>query len=337
MMVRRAYRTGTEWLLAISLLGIVLPQGAVAQDLNAVFETTGSQFLIGEHIPVTLKVTADQNTVVQWPDFGDTLPAGLTILRKEPVDTLQSEAGKVMYLQRFLVTAFDSGTYAVEPTRVFYSIPGSSNKMESYTPPLLLTLSLADVSADDEIRDIKPPFSFPVTLREILLYLSVLIIQAAIVFFLIRYFMKRKRRQRTGQTIVLPLPAILLTPWQIALEALSRLTIPPDGDGEIKRFYEQVSGIVRIYLRDGLMVNAPELTTRQVIRRIDSRKDIAEVCKVTLRRILQESDMVKFARFRPDINQRHALIEDAVRFISDTAPAFVDPAAIQITEGEAPL
>lgn len=334
MRVMRPYRNRVLHFPAISLIFLLMHQGAVAQELNAVFETQGNKFLIGQHIPVTLKVTAERNTVVQWPVFRDTLPAGLIILRKEPVDTLPAESGMVAYVQKLFVTVFDSGTYAVEPMRIFYSNPGSSYKKESYTPPLILTISLVKVSSDDEIRDISPPFGFPVTLRELLPYLVILIVVAAIIVVVIRFLRNRKRRRKSTLPAAYPLPAVQLAPWQLALEALGRLSVPSREDSEIKIFYEEVSGIVRQYLRDGLMVNAPELTTRQVMRRMGSRKDITGACKDTLGRILQVSDMVKFARFLPDISDRYTMVEDAVRFVTDTAPAFLDPEAIQPVEGE---
>jgi len=72
-----------------------------------------------------------------------------------------------------------------------------------------------------------------------------------------------------------------------------------------------------------LSVNAPELTTRQVLRRIAARRDISTRCHGTLQRILQISDLVKFAKLVPIGVQHQALMEDARTFVADTAPAFV--------------
>ncbi len=324
----------TAPVFAISVVLALLSHRAIGQEISAEVEVPGSQFLIGEHIPLIIRVTADKNIVLQWPETGDTLPVALSVLHIAPIDTLRGDDGMYTYAQKITVTAFDSGTYTVNPITLRYSNTGSSFIKEAFTPPLLITFSLAEVSEDEEIRDIKAPFSFPVTFRELLPWMLGVAALITLIILVIKFLRRRKRRQHTFLTMAESLPSESREPWQVALDALERLEVPKAGQ-EASWYYEAVSGIVREYLRDGLGVNAPELTTRQVMRRMSSRNDVTGKCNNTLSRVLQVSDLVKFARHIPSVSQHHALMEDARRFVSDTAPAFVaEPTENQ--QGEKP-
>lgn len=93
--------------------------------------------------------------------------------------------------------------------------------------------------------------------------------------------------------------------------------------GNIKEFYIKLSDIIRIYLRDVLNVNAPDLTTPETLKQIVSDEGISRELLQLLSNILKTSDLVKFAKSTPTDRENDTLAGDAIQFVINTAPAHI--------------
>lgn len=145
----------------------------------------------------------------------------------------------------------------------------------------------------DDIRDIHPPIEVP-----IYVWILVGVILCAIIVSLYLYLKSRK-------VVVKPtVPIIIKTPWEIAQERLNLLIEKryPE-NGAFKPFYSELSGIVRHYLEDRFKINAPEMTTEEFLVYVRSTAVLTMDQKRFLQEFLNGSDMVKFAKHEPNINE----------------------------------
>ena len=125
-----------------------------------------------------------------------------------------------------------------------------------------------------------------------------------------------------------PIPVIdTRTPWEIAIDELDRierLDLPEDG--RFKEHYTLVADAMRVYvqamyLRDVSPVDAIDMTTdeiRTALRRSSLNYDDAKL----VLDLLQEADLVKFAKYTPAVSQSYEASGQARYIVEVTRPAF---------------
>ncbi len=165
-----------------------------------------------------------------------------------------------------------------------------------------------DAAAMTDIHDIKPPEPAgfdPVILWYVLAAIAILAMLAAILY----WFRHRKRRVKAMTVPSLP-------PHEAALLALSELSDVENMEG--KSFYFRISAIVRHYLEGRFGINAPEMTTEELLPCIDRLEMDRELCR-PLKHLFQSADPVKFAgAFAVAKNmQQHLLF--AIKLVKETA------------------
>ena len=116
----------------------------------------------------------------------------------------------------------------------------------------------------------------------------------------------------------------------IALTELSRLErMNMLERGEFKKYYTLVTDVIRRYLEARFNVDAIDRTTSELLGELEDRR-----CRVEkLDGLLNEADLVKFARFKPAEATGKAAMSTAREIVVKTKPAPV--AAAQDTETRA--
>jgi hypothetical protein len=126
-----------------------------------------------------------------------------------------------------------------------------------------------------------------------------------------------RRRKMKGPPPPPPVPADT-----VALEKLQTLlTSGLIEESKIKEFYSGLSDAVRGYIETGFECPALERTTGELMRDLRRRSLFASDKQVPLNQLLEECDLVKFAKFRPEAEsclKAHAL---AVQFVEQTRAA----------------
>ena len=105
------------------------------------------------------------------------------------------------------------------------------------------------------------------------------------------------RRRRTVAKTESP-----LTPQAIALLRLRNLLENRLDESDVKKFFIELSAIVRWLIEQTSTIRAPELTTEEFLRTLGSRHGsvvFPEEMRERLRLFLESADMVKFAKFQP--------------------------------------
>jgi hypothetical protein len=138
-----------------------------------------------------------------------------------------------------------------------------------------------------------------------------------LIWLLIRRRMKKKRGDVTEVTA-----AIYRTPEEEALENLK--TLESGMPGEPVLFYFGLSAVFRRYLQQRFDIDAPEMTTEELLPRL-SALDFEKETQAGLKSFLKFGDQVKFARALPDrgdMTTHLTLVRDLVnRFVPAEATA----------------
>lgn len=114
---------------------------------------------------------------------------------------------------------------------------------------------------------------------------------------------------------------VAVPPHVKALRALARLQQAPRTTiAQVETFYVEVSGVLRTYLEERFGLRAPERTTEEFLRELESGEQLAREHRPVLERFLSQCDLVKFAAFVPGENEHLAMHSLAQQFVEATRP-----------------
>ena len=162
--------------------------------------------------------------------------------------------------------------------------------------------------------DIKGPLAIPCEVLRLLPWL----IMAAVAAFLVIWFYRR-RRQRTPSEVpvgVIPQPPAHLVAWESldALEASGLLEA-----GNIKKYHIRLSDIMRVYVNGRFGLDTMEMTTGEVVTGL-RHQGIESSIVTQFRQVLDRCDLVKFAKFQPDLSECLDLMVLARGLVDATKP-----------------
>ena len=159
-----------------------------------------------------------------------------------------------------------------------------------------------------DIRDIKPPIDIPSGLEWLWPVLAVLVLGA--ILFIVWQMWKISK---------LNVPVEPLVPAHI--RAKERLQKALELISQPKEFCILVSDTVRLYLEERFAFHAPERTTEEFLRELSATDLLTADQKESLRRFLENCDLVKFAKYEPGESELRELHSSAVRLVEETEPA----------------
>ena len=107
------------------------------------------------------------------------------------------------------------------------------------------------------------------------------------------------------------------SPHETAMRALRQLR---EENPPVEDFYTRLSDIVRRYLEGQMGLRAPERTTEEFLYEVSRDHALSTAHRELLGVFLQESDLVKFARFRPGEQDKERVFAAAEKFVSETRP-----------------
>lgn len=89
---------------------------------------------------------------------------------------------------------------------------------------------------------------------------------------------------------------------------------------QIESYYVELSAIVRRYLEDAFGLRAPEQTTEEFIRAATTSQKLTLDHQQRVAAFLEQSDLVKFARYRPAAPDMEAAYSAAEQLVLETMP-----------------
>lgn len=290
---------------------------ATAQNrVQTSIDTTRNK--IGAQFNLTLKTNVDTLSNVTFPSgqqFGD-----LLVIRSYKVDTAIS-GDRYELTKRYGLTQFDSGRYLLPQLKVV--INNRSFLTDS------LTLEVDNVAVDtlkQQMYDIKPIVGGTSTSYSSVLKYSLIVLLILGIGALIYYFIKRQQSKS-------PESEILKSPIERATSLLMMLEKKQLWQkGEVKEYYSELTNIARTYIEEAIHIPAMESTTSELIvglRQAATQKkmSISPEILANLEKVLQQADLVKFAKNKPldfEIAEDRARIEKTIITIDDAIPEVIE-------------
>ncbi len=279
---------------------------------------------IGEQINFKITVEADSTDLVIFPE-GQTF-SPLETVEAYKTDTTRKK-NRITLQKIYALTQFDSGVYKLPAQRI--EINGKAFFTDS------LQVNVATVAVDttaQKMYDIKPLIEVEKSSGEYLrlglwIFCGLLILLALLYWFVIR------EKPLTEEEKV-----ALLPPYDRALLELKNLEnskyLIQD---EYKKYYSELTDIVRSYLEEDVKVSALESTTDQLIDRLELLKDSGklDLDKDTLyqfKRILQTADLVKFAKSKPETSVAEQDRKSVEQIVIKTKEAIPEPTVEELLE-----
>ena len=226
----------------------------------------------------------------------------------------KQDRGVIITGRNFEIAAYGLGEFVIDEIPVKYLTPDGIER-EIKTSRIYVTVQSVDKKnkPKQDIRGIKPPLDLPSDLKKWIMLGGILAVIAcvAITAFI---FLKVNRPRIEACSAV-------LSPQEEAYQALRTLFDSSlIREGQVKQYYVRLSEIMRRYLERRYGFAAVEKTTDEIfenLRGIEAEDGVKKVIKDFLR----ESDIVKFAKYRPEpseiilINKKATDIVDKTKFI----------------------
>ena len=251
--------------------------------VKAEIDTTNIR--IGEQFQLKISVDETQNVIIPKIEL-----IGLEVIDSTRIDTIKNSL-----IRRYILTGFDSGAFYIPQQQIFV-------KNQAFLTDSLL-INIATIAIDTTkvkkfpIKSIKKE---PYTFDDFRIYIYLILAILAIIGFWIYWFVIRKRKETEDAPTYRTLP-----PFEEAILRLNELDEKLLWqNNKIKEYYSELTEIVRGYIERELKVPALENTTDEVLAMIKDFKnaDSIETSKETIKKLkdlLQEADLVKFAKSKP--------------------------------------
>ena len=313
-------------LLSAVAIAAAPAQGGPPPGVRTSLVADSSELTVGDLVTISLIVSHPEDFTVVIPKLGQEW-GSFEVQAQTSVQTVSVADGIRTVAKQFRVTLFVPGTF--ETPEILVSVRAPDGTVAQVSPaPIQMTVNSVLSSPEEALKDLRPPadLSTPFWERTIALILIAVVVLATAggtTFFLIR------RSRRADQ----PAAATpdLRTPWEAAtqeMDLIARLDLP--GSGDLKEHYTLVAAALRsylgaTYLRDAGGRNADEMSTEEISAGIrSSALDYRRAGLVI--ELLQESDLVKFANYKPTAVRAREAATLIREFVELTSPLLSETA-----------
>ena len=253
-----------------------------------------------------------EGTVLQLPEYDkNQLTEGIEIVKPWVLDTLKKRKDNVDVEASLTVTSFEEGEYTLPDIKIARTLPDGTVDTLVFKGQKIAFTTIPVDTTTFEVHDLRPQIGYPLTFAEVLPYILIVLgiaALAAIVFFVVRYFSKKRKA-----ALAPPEPAHI-----VALRKLDSLRgnkyWAPEKQ---KTYYSGITDALREYLAARYEFGAQEMTTAEIFKAVKGT-DFPEEYKEPLKDLFETSDFVKFAKMTVDDDYNAKALPLAVKFVTDT-------------------
>ena len=312
----------------IYLLLFCLSFHSLGQELNQRISKT--DMVIGEPIILSYTIlTEKEDTILFQPkqdvisvrsvtESGDLSSDGIDFEITRPfIDTFLFDQSQKLWAGEYTITAWDSGMFVIQGPSVV--INDSTYQFD----PVSIYCQLTPKEDGVDLYDIKEkfadvpekPFSFSEFISNYW-WIFVIILFIVLLYFTFR---KKKEEEEVEEEVVLSLKERTL----IAIEALEKAKMWENQ--KLKTHYIELSYILRSYLTSRYDISLLEKTTYET-QLLLTQKGLNKETVDNIATILSQSDMVKFAKSKPDVIAILRISTLAKQIVAETSPLDFDNA-----------
>lgn len=289
-----------------------------APVLSAEVRGSTNRARIGDAVRVELVAEHPERTTLR---IEAPIPETLSVLARDPSERRIGK-GRVRTTLRYDLQAFTAGTYTALVGRVSLSGEGSGAVTAEVAGVVFQVDPIVAAAGKDPVtepwRELPGPGRGPGRRFSRLLWALPLV---ALVALAVGRWSRRLGRLKPPEE-----PASH-APHELALRELEQLRGEDWlGRGEWEAFVVRLSDIVRRYLEGRFDLKAPEQTTEEFIREATLSSRLSTEHQRLTQSFLEQSDLVKFARWRPDPAVLREAFSAAERLVRETAPDAAGPA-----------
>jgi len=294
-------------------MSVLLVNQVKAQDINAWSSLDTNAITIGSQVKYELGITIPYDMLVGWPMIGDTLTSNIEVLRRSNIDTVYTDSDISLH-QQFIITSFDSGYFEISPTIFQFKHINDSNIYSTSTGMQFLQVYVPEVDTSQAFKAITGPIKEPYTFQELLPWILVTTAAVILIGLLIFYLIKRKKKQ----PIFKRKPKPTLPPHIVAITKLEELRLTKIWQsGRLKKYYSELTDIIREYMFHRYHFDAPEMTSDEIITKLHEF-EINKDAMSKLEGVMHLSDMVKFAKAVPTALENDLGLTHCVDFVNET-------------------
>lgn len=297
--------------LACACLLSVCAISTHAQQVTVDASIDSLQLLIGEQAKIKLEISLDADQKLEMPLFNDTIVRGVEVLDIAKPDTQYLNNGKRMLInQEYTITSFDSALYYLPPFEIqvnnqpYYS---EALALKVYSVPVD-TLNPDKFFGPKSIREVSITWE---DISDIFWFTLLAIALGALGYYL--YLRFKDNRPIIRKIKVEP----KLPPHTQALQDIERIKANKSlRMTDPKGYYTELTDVLRTYMAERFGFNAMEMTSTEIIEKLIETNDNESIKE--LRELFQTSDLVKFAKHAPLMNENDMNLFNAIDFINRT-------------------
>ena len=230
-----------------------------------------------------------------------------------------SEAGKTArtWSGTFPIRVWDLGIYTLPHPRILTNTGDTIQGVYQLQSPQLMVLipqGMAPIDTTQAIIDIKSIVTEATNWRD---YIWAILLFIGLIALGLTIWYGRKLRLKTPKVVMVE-PEVIIPAHEKALAALEELRAKAMWEtGDIKKYQEQLTYIIRDYLENRYDILALESTTSEIMQYL-TKVDFDTSYESKLKEILQIADLVKYAKANPPDDIHERFLNSAEEFVVNT-------------------
>ena len=292
--------------LKILFFLFLISTATFSQKVSVASDTTNIR--IGEQFLFQILVKDTANVI--FPEKLENLTS-LEIVENIKIDTFKNSL-----IKKYLMTGFDSGAFYIPSQQIFIK-----NRAFITDSILINVATIAIDTTKQKMFPIKAIQNEPLVYDDFKPYIIWLLLALLLIGAVIYYLVTRKKSTITEEEGI-----AVLAPFEEAIEKLQEL----DNkllwqNNEIKKYYSELTEIVRAYIEKELKIPALEITTHELVAILSdfNKAKTIDASKETIKKLnalLQEADLVKFAKSTPLSHEIEEDRRDAEEVLNNLNP-----------------
>ncbi len=247
---------------------------------------------IGDYLEITTQRQHNKDSIVSI------MPQNIEIIEFK-IDTVKKEQNKIY--NKITITSYDSGIYIMNQAQ-------SSIIFNTDT----IKVNYLNIDMSKDIKDITKIKNYNYSVKDYITISLPYLIIISIIIFLLTLFTKTESKNKITKEKIKKIP-----PHEKAMTELEKLESSNLIENEkYKIFYSLLSDILRKYIEEKFIIQAMENPTHEIIKNIN-KKTNKENTRL-IKKILQITDLVKYAKATSNKKESQDIIKISYDFITNT-------------------